>query len=114
LGRPQITLKDIQKFSPELQTMNYSIPEDREILEQLEILVKYTGYIDREKKLADRLKNLDHIKLYDHLDYHQLKSLSFEAREKLSKIRPTNLGQASRVSGVSPADISVILVHLGR
>ena len=114
LGRPQITIKDIQKFSPVLSEMKFSAVMDRELLEQVEILVKYSGYIEREKKLAARLKNLDHIKLYDDLDYHKLKSLSYEAREKLSKLCPDNLGQASRVSGVSPSDISVILVYLGR
>ena len=114
LGRPQITLKNIQQFSPILDEMKFSNVTDRELLEQVEILVKYSGYIEREKKLADRLKNLDHIKLYDDLDYHQLKSLSYEAREKLTKLRPDNLGQASRVSGVSPSDVSVILVYLGR
>ena len=80
----------------------------------MEITVKYSGYIERERKLADRLKNLDHILLKEDMNYSKLKSLSYEAREKLSKIKPTNLGQASRVSGVSPADISVILVYLGR
>jgi len=114
LGRPQITIKNIMHFSPVLSEMKFTKVLDRELLEQVEIMVKYSGYIEREKKLADRLKNLDHIKLYDNLDYHQLKSLSYEAREKLTKLRPDNLGQASRVSGVSPSDISVILVYLGR
>ncbi len=114
LGRPQITLESIKQFSPIISEMKFEKVKDREVLEQVEILVKYSGYIEREKKLADRLKNLDHIKLLDNLDYAQLKSLSYEAREKLTKLRPTNLGQASRVSGVSPSDISVILVHLGR
>jgi len=114
LGRPQVTISNLKEFSPVLNEMKFSKVEDRELLEQVEILVKYSGYIEREKKLADRLKNLDHIKLYDDLDYHKLKSLSYEAREKLSKLRPDNLGQASRVSGVSPSDISVILVYLGR
>ncbi|UTW68022.1 tRNA uridine-5-carboxymethylaminomethyl(34) synthesis enzyme MnmG [bacterium SCSIO 12643] len=114
LSRPQVGIMDLQEFSPELSKLSNGVPDERELLEQIEISVKYSGYIEREKKLADRLKNLDHIKLKHDLDYYQLKSLSFEAREKLSKIKPTNLGQASRVSGVSPADISVILVHLGR
>lgn len=114
LSRPQVGIMDLQEFSPELSKLSHGVPDERELLEQIEISVKYSGYIEREKKLADRLKNLDHIKLKHDLDYYQLKSLSFEAREKLSKIKPTNLGQASRVSGVSPADISVILVHLGR
>ena len=114
LGRPQIGIQDIMPFSAVLSEMNLSEDGDREVLEQVEIKIKYSGYIERERKLADRLKNLDHIKLKDDLDYSLLKSLSYEAREKLSNIRPTNLGQASRISGVSPADISVILVFLGR
>ena len=114
LGRPQVGLSDIKDFSPELKELTYSSVEDREVLEQVEISVKYSGYISRERKLADRLKNLDHIKLNTDLDYNKLKSLSWEAREKLMKIIPTNLGQASRISGISPADISVILVYLGR
>jgi tRNA uridine 5-carboxymethylaminomethyl modification enzyme len=114
LGRPQVGIKDLLRFSPVLRELSFSKVKDRELLEQVEILVKYSGYIERERKLADRLKNLDHIQLRDDLDYNMLKSLSYEAREKLSDIRPTNLGQASRVSGVSPADISVILVYLGR
>ena len=114
LGRPQIGLKDLLPFSSTLSKLNYSNVFDREVLEQVEIIIKYSGYIERERKLADRLKNLDHIKLNDDMDYTRLKSLSYEAREKLGKIKPTNLGQASRVSGVSPADVSVILVYLGR
>jgi tRNA uridine 5-carboxymethylaminomethyl modification enzyme len=114
LSRPQVGIVDLLDYSDEMKSLNPVDVLDRELLEQVEITVKYSGYIERETKLANRLKNLDHIKLKDNLDYHQLKSLSFEAREKLSKIKPTNLGQASRVSGVSPADISVILVHLGR
>jgi len=86
----------------------------KEIAEQVEIRVKYQGYIDRERELAERLTNLDGIPLVDSINYHSLKSLSSEAREKLSQLKPSNLGQASRISGVSPADISVLLVHLNR
>ncbi|MGB1003808.1 MAG: tRNA uridine-5-carboxymethylaminomethyl(34) synthesis enzyme MnmG [Salibacteraceae bacterium] len=114
LGRPQVNMSDLMPLTPMLDTMNIDSPNDREIIEQVEIIVKYSGYIERERKLADRLKNLDHIFLKEDFDYSKLKSLSFEAREKLSRIKPSNLGQASRVSGVSPADISVILVYLGR
>tara|TARA_R110002050_G_scaffold41242_1_gene100060 strand:+ start:51469 stop:53337 length:1869 start_codon:yes stop_codon:yes gene_type:complete len=114
LGRPQIGISDLLPFSESLSKLDEAKAEDREVLEQVEITVKYSGYIERERKLADRLKNLDHILLKEDMNYSKLKSLSYEAREKLSKIKPTNLGQASRVSGVSPADISVILVYLGR
>jgi tRNA uridine 5-carboxymethylaminomethyl modification enzyme len=114
LGRPQVVIRDLLPHTPMLKEMNFNSVLEREVLEQVEITIKYSGYIERERKLADRLKNLDHIFLKEDFDYSQLKSLSYEAREKLSNVRPTNLGQASRVSGVSPADISVILVFLGR
>lgn len=113
LGRPQISIKDISNFIPGVNDISDDIKR-MEVLNQIEIGVKYQGYIEREKKLAERMKNMDHIKLKVDMDYSQLKSLSHEAREKLSSLKPTNLGQASRVSGVSPADISVLLVHLGR
>ena len=87
---------------------------DRDVLEQAEIKVKYAGYIAKEKANADKLQRLENIKIPEGFDYTKLKSLSFEAREKLSKIRPTTISQASRVSGVSPSDISVMLVYMGR
>jgi tRNA uridine 5-carboxymethylaminomethyl modification enzyme len=87
---------------------------DREVLEQAEIQVKYSGYIDKEKENADKLHRLEHIRIPDDFDYRKLKSLSFEAREKLEQIRPVSISQASRISGVSPSDISVLLVFLGR
>lgn len=87
---------------------------DAEVLEQAEIEVKYSGYIEKERSNADKLQKLDGLKIPDNIDYRNLKSLSFEAREKLSKIRPASISQASRISGVSPSDISVLLVHLGR
>lgn len=114
LGRPQVVIKDLLPLTPVLAGLSMDTEKDREVLEQVEITVKYSGYIERERRLADRLKNLDHIFLKENFDYSQLKSLSYEAREKLSHVKPNNLGQASRVSGVSPADISVILVFLGR
>lgn len=114
LGRPQVVINDLLPLTPVLKELSMDTDRDREVLEQVEITVKYAGYIERERRLADRLKNLDHIFLKENFDYSQLKSLSYEAREKLSLVRPNNLGQASRVSGVSPADISVILVFLGR
>jgi len=83
-------------------------------MEEAEIIVKYEGYIKKENDLAVKLEGLDEIFLKDDFDYKKLLSLSYEAREKLSTIRPKNLGQASRISGISPADISVLLVYLGR
>ena len=86
----------------------------KECLEEAEILVKYDGYITKEYDLADKLNRLDYVKLPLDFDYHSLHSLSFEAREKLNKYQPKTLGQASRISGISPADISVLAIFLGR
>jgi tRNA uridine 5-carboxymethylaminomethyl modification enzyme len=112
-SRPQITLDDMKGF----EKVAAYIEEkdlDRDVLEQAEIKVKYAGYIAKEKANADKLQRLENIKIPEGFDYSKLKSLSFEAREKLSKIRPTTISQASRVSGVSPSDISVMLVYMGR
>lgn len=84
------------------------------ILEQAEIDIKYAGYIEKERANADKLQRLENVRIPDNFDYHQVKSLSFEAREKLSKIQPATLSQASRISGVSPSDLNVLLVFLGR
>jgi tRNA uridine 5-carboxymethylaminomethyl modification enzyme len=85
-----------------------------EVLEQAEIQVKYAGYIEKEKANADKLQRLESIRIPADFDYTKLSSLSMEAREKLSAIRPATISQASRISGVSPSDISVLLVFLGR
>ena len=87
---------------------------NREVLEQAEIQVKYAGYIAKEKNNADKLQRLENIKIPENFDYSKLKSLSFEAREKLKNIQPATISQASRISGVSPSDISVLLVYMGR
>jgi tRNA uridine 5-carboxymethylaminomethyl modification enzyme len=112
-ARPNITLDLLRK----LDTVENYIQRnnlDSEVLEQTEIQVKYAGYIDKEKNNADKLNRLEDIKIPDHFNYDNLKSLSFEAKEKLKKIRPRTLSQASRISGVSPSDISVMIVHMGR
>ncbi len=87
---------------------------DREVMEQAEIQVKYSGYIEKEKNNAHKLHRLENIKIPPNFDYSKLKSLSFEAREKLNAIQPVTISQASRISGVSPSDISVLLVYMGR
>ena len=113
LSRPQIKLedlKDVEIIKDYIQQNNLN----KEILEQAEIQVKYSGYIEKEKNNADKLSRLEHVKIPDNFDYKKLKSLSFEAGEKMSKIKPVTIAQASRISGVSPSDISVLLVHLGR
>ena len=112
-SRPQIHLDDMKKFE---KVASYIKDKDleRDVLEQAEIKVKYAGYIAKEKANADKLQRLENIKIPEGFDYTKLKSLSYEAREKLSKIRPVTISQASRVSGVSPSDISVMLVYMGR
>lgn len=87
---------------------------NHEVLEQTEIQVKYAGYIEKEKNNADKLQRLENIRIPDNFDYNALKSLSYEAREKLQEIKPVTISQASRISGVSPSDISVLLVYMGR
>ena len=112
-SRPQITMDDVRQFN---DVENY-IQEhnlDTEVLEQTEVQVKYAGYIEKEKNNADKLQRLEYVKIPADLDYSQLKSMSYEAREKLQEIQPRTVSQASRVSGVNPADISVLLVYLGR
>ncbi|AXT61872.1 tRNA uridine-5-carboxymethylaminomethyl(34) synthesis enzyme MnmG [Aquimarina sp. AD10] len=112
-SRPQIALEDIKHFkkvSEYIQEHNL----DKEVLEQAEIQVKYSGYIEKEKNNADKLNRLEDIKIPKDFDYTKLKSLSFEACEKMSKIKPATISQASRISGVSPSDISVLLVYMGR
>ena len=87
---------------------------DNEIVEQTEIHVKYSGYIEKEKNSADKIRRLENIKIPAGFEYQKIQSISFEAREKLSHIQPTSISQASRISGVSPSDISVLLVYMGR
>ena len=112
-SRPNVTmdhmlqLKDVSTFVEENKF-------DNEILEQAEIQIKYSGYIAKEKLNADKLHRLEAVKIPENFDYTKLKSLSFEAREKLTKIQPVTISQASRISGVTPSDISVLLVFLGR
>jgi len=112
-SRPNIEMDDVRKVaSVEAYIQNNNL--DREVIEQTEIQVKYAGYIAKEKNNADKLSRLEYVKIPEHFDYSQIKSMSFEAREKLKKIQPTTVSQASRISGVSPNDISVLLVYMGR
>ena len=114
LLRPQISINDLIIGSKKLRNFIDHLKPDKESVEEAEIQVKYEGYIKKEKEMAGKLNSLEDFILKDNLDFHALKSLSFEAREKLNRIRPKTLGQASRISGVSPADISVLRVYLGR
>lgn len=112
-SRPKVEMQHmLQLDSVREYVANADLEDD--ILEQAEIEVKYSGYIEKEKGNADKLQRLEGVKIPEGLDYSALGSLSFEAREKLSRIRPANISQASRISGVSPSDISVLLVYLGR
>jgi tRNA uridine 5-carboxymethylaminomethyl modification enzyme len=113
--RPQIALEDFIK-NVTLEN-KYEVPTNinfSELCESTEIQIKYSGYIDREHNLADKIKRLENIKIPEKTIYNNLKSISTEARQKLTKIQPETIGQASRIPGVSPADINVLLVYLGR
>ncbi|AUP79440.1 tRNA uridine-5-carboxymethylaminomethyl(34) synthesis enzyme MnmG [Flavivirga eckloniae] len=112
-SRPKITIDDVRKFKAVEQYIQDN-NLDNEVIEQTEIQVKYSGYIAKEKNNADKLSRLEYVKIPENFDYSQIKSMSFEAREKLKKIQPTTVSQASRISGVSPNDISVLLVYMGR
>lgn len=112
-SRPQLDLDDFLKFD---KVKNYVELNDldREILEQAEIQVKYSGYIEKERNNADKLTRLEDVKIPEDFDYEKIKSMSIEAKQKLGKIRPVTISQASRISGVSPSDISVLLIYMGR
>lgn len=112
LLRPEVGLDALGAQVPELAS--FLAHYDDEIREMAEIHLKYEGYIEREQLMVDKMSRLEGIKLNENFDYQQLQSLSKEARQKLSSLQPRTLGQASRISGVSPADVSVLLVHLGR
>lgn len=112
-SRPKVTMDHMLQLDAVAQFVKEN-ELDPEVLEQAEIQVKYSGYIEKEKTNADKLQRLENVRIPDNFDYSKLKSLSYEAREKLENIRPVTISQASRISGVSPADISVLLVFLGR
>jgi len=112
LARPIITLLDFAIYSPRVK--EFISKYDLESIEQAEILMKYEGYISREHEMADKQTRLEDLILHDDFDYIRLTSLSKEAREKLTKVRPKTIGQASRISGITPSDISILMVYLGR
>lgn len=112
-ARPNISMDDVRKFDA-VESYVQANNLDTEVLEQTEIQVKYSGYIEKEKNNADKLTRLENLKIPANFDYSKLQSMSLEARGKLTAIQPVTVSQASRVSGVSPADISVLLVYLGR
>lgn len=112
LLRPQVDIRSLSTALPELS--QFLSPYEHEFVELAEINMKYDGYIQKEQDLVDKMNRLEDLRLQEDFDYQSILALSIEARHKLSQIRPRTLGQASRISGVSPADVSVLLVHLGR
>ena len=112
-ARPQLTFNEVRQF-PKVSEFISEQGIDNEVVEQTEVHVKYAGYIEKEKNNADKLTRLEHVSIPENFDYHKVKSLSIEARQKLTKIKPVTISQASRISGVSPSDVSVLLVFMGR
>ena len=114
LSRPQVNLNDLIINAPSLKAKLEKYLSKTDVLNGVEIDVKYEGYIIRERELVEKMNRLEYIKLNDSLDYNKIESLSLEARQKLTQIRPATLGQASRISGINPSDISVLMVYIGR
>jgi tRNA uridine 5-carboxymethylaminomethyl modification enzyme len=115
LLRPQLNIFNLIEGVDSLRSFVTEIEDNNhDILEEAEIFIKYESYISKEQEIAEKLSKFEDITLHENFDYNKLKSLSFEAREKLTKIKPKTIGQASRISGVSPSDISVLIVYLGR
>jgi len=115
IGRPQVGLKYLANFIPELkEIINTPTNRKEEIIEASEINIKYKGYIERERMIAEKMRRLEDIKIKDRFKYKELHELSTEARQKLERINPETLAQASRIPGISPSDINVLLILLGR
>src|SRR6201987_1675938 len=112
LSRPNFSLPDIPRYCKDVSELTSAF--DSETVEQAEILMKYEGYILREEENAQKLKRLEELKIWDDFNYDKVNSISAEAREKLKTIRPGTLGQASRISGINPSDISILMVYMGR
>ena len=115
MSRPEISIDWLKDVLPAVSDLYNRFGERAEsYFTSAEVSMKYEGYIHKEEEMANKLNRFDGIELHDTFDYNGLVSLSTEARQKLSRIKPRTVGQASRISGVSPSDISVLLVHLGR
>jgi tRNA uridine 5-carboxymethylaminomethyl modification enzyme len=112
LLRPQMAIQDLHGAVPGWETLLNALPDDLvpEILDEAETTLKYGSYIEKERELASRMEKYEHFKLHPDTDYHQISALSFESRDKLNRFKPATIGQASRINGVSPADIAVLLV----
>ena len=115
IARPQLNFNNLSAIIPQLQEIIDRSPNRKEeIAEATEIRIKYKGYIERERQVAEKMHRLENIRIKGHFNYNELQSLSTEARQKLTAINPETLAQASRIPGVSPSDINVLLVLLGR
>ena len=114
LMRNNVTFESLQTVLPKLKKFITENEIDAEVIEEAEIQIKYKGYIEREKFIAEKLRRLENISIPSDFDFHSMNSLTIEARQKLSRIRPTTIGQASRIPGVSPADVNVLLIKFGR
>ena len=114
LSRPHLSINDFMGLGSAADLANSLNGNKQEVLEQAEIKMKYEGYLGREEELADKMLKLEKIVIPQDFDYSKLNSLSLESREKFKKIKPDTIGQASRISGVSPSDISVLLIYMGR
>lgn len=112
--RNKITLNGLAEYLPELADFIFENGCSQEVIEEAEIQIKYHGYIERERHIADKMTRLENIRIRPDFNYSELTSLSIESRQKLTRIRPSTIGQASRIPGVSPADINVLLVYFGR
>ena len=114
ISRPYVKIDDVLKTHLNLADFSKTLKHKKDCLEQVEIDIKYKGYIDREKDLADKIKKLEYVEIPKDINYNKFSSLSNESKEKLNKVKPVNIGQASRISGIKPSDISILLVYLGR
>jgi tRNA uridine 5-carboxymethylaminomethyl modification enzyme len=116
ITRPQLNINNLSELVPSFRQVLDKLPESRkeEIIEAAEIRIKYDGYIRREQLIADKINRLEHIKIKGKFVYNDIQSLSTEARQKLTKIDPDTIAQASRIPGISPSDINILLVLLGR
>ena len=114
LMRNNVTFESLQRVLPKLKKFIADNEMNAEMIEEAEIQIKYKGYIEREKFIAEKLRRLENIAIPGDFDFHSMNSLTIEARQKLSRIRPTTIGQASRIPGVSPADVNVLLIKFGR
>jgi tRNA uridine 5-carboxymethylaminomethyl modification enzyme len=112
LLRPGVNLKDIAAAVPKIATALSNYNEDS--IEQAEIQVKYQVYIDKEKELVNKMRQLEDLEIPQEFDYQRIISLGSEAREKLARVKPGTLGQASRISGINPSDVQILMVYMGR